>query len=246
MLLPTSYWYIWALPVYHAVALWLWNIFGKESSYVVAVLAILSFFAPKILAITQGIVPDPLDAFKLDSVAANAVWFFCGLHFRSTWLRMVESATRSRMCIAMLAFIAAYACARALGTAEVYFLKPVLAVLALFLASQVLGLMTFKGSVAAVVSWIGRLTLPVYILHIFAISILSAAIKIIGFTSIMRAYPATTDFFITPVLAGIVLLSARVIGHVVVRSPAKWLFVPISSFTRSTDTNASLGLVEKA
>lgn len=69
--------------------------------------------------------------------------------------------------------------------------------------------------------WVGQLTLPVYIFHIFAISALSAVVKLSGLAPMLDS--PLWAIILPPVLAFAILIVSRKLGHLILGSRVSWL-----------------------
>lgn len=173
--LPTPFWYLWALPVYFVST---WVIFrflrGRSRLLAIVPLALLSAAAPLIDAATDSIMREPLDALKLGSVAANALWFYLGAAAPGLWNVLMKNARWSWLAGSAAVYCVLIVPVLMWGVRDEA--KLLLAPLALFICSQAFSLFSMSTRVMDALRWVGRSTLPVYVLHMFAISVISAVV----------------------------------------------------------------------
>lgn len=92
LVLPTSYWYLWALPVFFLVAWGATRLLGRHRSWLLVPLVVLAVAAPALKPLTAGLLTEPMDAVKLSSIAANLVWFYAGVVGRDAWISLMGRA----------------------------------------------------------------------------------------------------------------------------------------------------------
>ena len=228
LILPTSFWYLWALPAFFLLAWGLKRVFGRHAAWALVPLVLLSVAGQSIEDATLGVLTDPMDALKLGSVSENAVWFVLGVFGRPLWLAAMEKATVLRLVGGVVGYAAAYgalASAGLLGPGKV-----VLAVIALWASSQALALFDMQTPPMRAFAAVGRMTLPVYIFHIFAISALSGVVKAAGIDRILAQGAPLWGTILPPVLAVLVILACRLAGRWILGSRARWLLEPRAWF----------------
>jgi uncharacterized membrane protein YcfT len=228
ILLPTSFWYLWALPVFFLTAWGVNRWLRSRAPWVLVPLAILSAASPLIDQATVGVLVDPMDSLKLGSVASNMVWFFAGLYLRPHWISNIAAA-RVWKFVAAIAVYAALFCI-AYGIGELAWAKVVLAPVALWCAAQGLGLLNMNSPVLRVLRVVGEMTLPVYVFHIFAVSALSAGVKVLGLSSVLTDQALISGLILPPVLAVGILATSRILGRWVLASRFHWLLLPSGWF----------------
>ncbi|MDV8069605.1 acyltransferase family protein [Rhodococcus sp. IEGM 1366] len=231
-LLPASFWYLWALPAFFLFTWAVRRVFGARGIYFAIPLAILSALSPWIEDATRPLLEEPLDALKLGSVASNLVWYFCGAYLRDVCLSRMGSASTAKARAGVLMYTVCTVGALLLGVEEE--VKVLIAPIALWAALQVFGTANVASSLGRSLQWIGRQTLPVYIFHIFAISVLSAAVKISGLDEVLRANALLWATLLPPVLAAGIIVSARLLGQGILASPARWLLQAPPLLVKST------------
>lgn len=187
VLLPTPFWYLWALPVYFTLT---WLIFralsGGSRLLVLVPLAVLSAASPLIDVATDSIMREPLDALKLGSVASNALWFYLGASVPSLWYALMKQARWSHLVGSLAVYCVLIVPVLAWGIRDET--KILLAPLALFICSQAFALLSMRNRVMTSLQWVGRSTLPVYVLHMFAISVISALVSKAGLAAFLTKY----------------------------------------------------------
>lgn len=217
--MPSSFWYLWALPVFFLVAWVCHRLLGRFSALALAPFAILAVFAPLIDPATANVLQAPLGRLEIGSVAANLVWFFAGVVGRPVWLRVMENAKWWKFAVSAGIYAGFFTIATMTDT--VVELKFFLAPFALFAAAQIVALVNMRAGLLRALRWVGQLTLPVYIFHIFAISALSAVVNLSGITSAIHS--PVWAIILPPVLSILILMVSRKIGQLILGSRASWL-----------------------
>lgn len=228
LVLPTSFWYLWALPAFFLLAWALQKVLGRHAAWALVPLLALSVAGQSIEDATIGVLTDPMDALKLGSVAENAVWFVLGVVGRPVWLAAMQKASLVRLVIGVVGYAVAYA-----GLAAVDLLGPgkvILAVIALWVSLQALALIDMSSALMRAFAAVGRMTLPVYIFHIFAISVLSGAIGLSGLSRLLGEHAAVWGAVLPPVLAVAIILACRLVGGWILGSRLRWLLEPRAWF----------------
>lgn len=218
---PTSFWYLWALAVYFLIAWCARRLLGRYHCYMLLPLACLAAAAPVIGTSAAGLLDSPLDGVMGVQVAANLLWFYAGTISRTTWEGAMARATTVRCVASTIVFAAATASATAAGVAAET--KVLLAPLALVAATQLLGTARLTARPARALQWVGRHTLPVYILHPFAGSLVTAAFMFTGAREGFLAAPLLWGAIVPLAVTPLIVIGTRVAGGVVAASPAWWL-----------------------
>lgn len=222
--LPTVFWYIWALAFYFVVSWLLLRVFRSLAPWLVVPLFALAFMAPALNEYFIPLIPGPIDALKFGSVALNFVWFYAGIHGRGVWDR-ISSRTTARWCaVWVVAYVAAFSLARVAGHREE--LLPALALIALIATAHAVPLVRAPHLVGHHLEAIGKLTFPVYIFHIFGISVISLLAKASGVGAWVSDNVALAGFVIPPVLTVALIWTSMIVGRVILNSPARWLMSP--------------------
>lgn len=235
LLLPTSFWYLWCLAFYFLLTHALLKLLGDRSVWLLLPLAVLSVLAPLVRQHTLGWVEAPLDAVKASSVLANYLWFFGGVVLVPLWTRLMERARWAWCVIGALAYVAIFWVALTMGAlGEISWHMLPLSVLSLATAGQVLALAPMDGRVGRLLQRIGRDTLPIYIFHIFLLSVFGAGVTLSGVMPTLRAHQAVANWVLPPVmmlvfvplaLAIAALLRSTPLG-VLLKAPARLVAAP--------------------
>jgi uncharacterized membrane protein YcfT len=228
LILPTSFWYLWALPAFFLLAWGLQKVLGRHMAWALVPLAVLSIAGQSIEDATLGVLTDPMDALKLGSVAENAVWFVLGVVGRPLWLAAMERASALRLAGGVVGYAAVYSFLAAtdlLGPG-----KFVLAVIALWVSLNALALLDMRAPVLRAFGAVGRVTLPVYIFHIFAISAISGVVGIVGLDRVLGENAQLWGAIVPPVAAILVIIACRLVGGWVLASRLRWLLEPRAWF----------------
>jgi uncharacterized membrane protein YcfT len=224
LILPTSFWYLWALPAFFLLSWALMKVMGRHAAWALVPLLALSTAGQAIEDATLGVLTDPMDALKLGSVSENAVWFFLGVVGRPLWLAAMERASVVRLVVGVAGYVAAYI---ALGSVDLLGPgKVLLAAIALWTSLQALAVLDMETAPMRAFAAVGRMTLPVYIFHIFAISAMSGAVSAVGVERILAEHAPVWGAILPPVLAVIVILACRLVGGWILGSRARWLLEP--------------------
>ncbi|MGY1769897.1 acyltransferase family protein [Blastococcus sp. SYSU D00813] len=224
ILAPTAFWYLYALPLYFLTARILVAALGHRSAWALIPLAAVSVVAPLLDPATAPIQQDPLPVLMVPSVLANLVWFYLGTQAPELWLRLMKSATPSKLIAAAAGYSTAYWLLTTLDVEPAFRLP--LSALALYAAAQALSLWSMGGSVASLLRAIGARTLPVYILHFFVISALSAAVTSSGALTHLRSQADLWTLLLPAVLVGPIIGGTILAGRLLNASPLRWLLTP--------------------
>ncbi|MBF4617467.1 acyltransferase family protein [Clavibacter sp. VKM Ac-2873] len=221
LVLPTSYWYLWALPVFFLVAWACTRLLGDRRAWALIPFAALAAAAPLLKPLTAGLLTEPMDAVKLSSIAANLVWFYAGVVGRDAWLSLMRRATRLSAVVAVLAYVGVFAALRATGNGLI--LTFAIAAVALVASNQVLAVVGMANPLARALRWVGRQTLPVYVFHIFIVSALSAALKATGVVPALQQHTQLWGAILPIALLVPVVVASRIIGAAVLGSRLRWM-----------------------
>ncbi|MGX4711629.1 acyltransferase family protein [Rhodococcus ruber] len=240
ILLPTPFWYLWALPIYFVLT---WVAFRALSDrarlWLLVPLVALSAASPWIGTATETVMREPLDPLKLGPAASNALWFYLGACLPALWFSMMGRARWRNLAVATLVYTVLVVPVLAWGVRDE--VKVLLAPLALFISAQAFALFSMNTRPMRWMQWVGKSTLSVYILHLFAISIISAAVSKVGLDDILRMNPLVellvplimaVSLTVICVWAGRIILGSRYIA---------WLLEAPAALTRprrqQTDAN---------
>lgn len=217
ILLPTPFWYLWALPIYFTLT---WVTFrllaGRSRLWGLVPLVALSAVSPWVEAATDTAMREPLDALKLGPATSNVLWFYLGACLPSLWFALMKRARWSYLAGSIALYAALIMPVLMWGVGDE--VKVILAPLALLISSQGLALLSMETRVMRSMQWLGRSTLPVYILHLFAISVISAAVTKTGLGDTLTVHPVVetlvplvmaVSLTVTCVWAGQLILGSR-------------------------------------
>lgn len=224
LIFPTSFWYLWALAFFFLVAWTSQRLLGDGARWLTVVFFLLAFAAPLIDDALVPLIPAPFDALKVGSMAANLVWFFVGIHLKSTWDALMARSTTTLAIAAVALYTVSYAAALLLGVRDA--LLPALALIAMIACALLIARIPLEGRIAGMFERIGKATLPVYIFHIFAISALSAIVKLTGFSGWITANFQLAGALIPPLVTIVLVTASIIIGRLILASPVRWLLSP--------------------
>lgn len=227
LVVPTAMWYIWALGLFYVATWALVRALGRRSAVALVPLAAVSAASP---AVAVWSTPD-LDMTNLAAAAGSFVWFYAGVHGHQLVDRLQATTTPGRLAAATGVYSIAAAAAAALGV--LVQVGPLLAPLAVLVAVQAFALAPDGGRLAGALQWIGQLTLPVYVLHFFAISAVSAAAKLTGLGELIQRDLHLWGAVLPPALAVGIVVACRLTGQMIMGSRARWLLVGPAWLTRA-------------
>ena len=221
LILPTSFWYLYALPVFFLMSKLLLRLLGAKSAYALIPVALVSVLAPLVQPYTSTILSEPFDAAKIPSVLANFLWFYLGVHGTTLWAKLSARPSYPKLAAA-LAFYAALYTVMSMFRLEL-FLETVLSLLALYVTAQLVSRVSMEAWVSRGLRKIGSQTLPVYIFHIILVSVLSAIVKLTGVMPVFRDEPAWAAALLPPLLVMPLVLICLLIGRLIKGSRLRWL-----------------------
>ncbi|MET4059043.1 putative membrane protein YcfT [Arthrobacter sp. UYP6] len=221
LILPTSFWYLYALPLFFLVTKILLRLLGTHSVYALIPVALISALAPLVQPYTSTILGEPFDAAKIPSVLANFLWFYLGVHGTALWTRL-SARPGYPMLVGALSLYAAMYSVMTLFKLEL-FLETALSLLALFATAQLVSRISMETTVSRGLRNIGSQTLPVYIFHIILISVLSAAVKLTGLMPFLRDVPGLAAALVPPLLVMPLILICLLAGRLIKGSRLRWL-----------------------
>ena len=221
LVLPTSFWYLYALPVFFLATKFLLRMLGNRSAYALIPLAVMSALSPLVQPYTQGLLTEPFDAAKIPSVLANFLWFYLGVHGAALWASFSRRRSYGVLGLSAALYVAIYAVMTAFRLELL--LETVLSGLALFVTAQLVSRINMDSRAGRGLRRIGSQTLPVYIFHIVLISALSAVVKLTGLMPLLQSSPGMAAAVVPPLLALPVVLLCLSAGSLIKRSPFPWL-----------------------
>ncbi|GIF69027.1 hypothetical protein Ais01nite_70620 [Asanoa ishikariensis] len=207
---PSNLWYLYALALYFA--------FAKA----VRRLPVAAVLVPAaVLSAGVGFLPTPGDR---GGFYQNLVFFLAGLYFRPRIERLAATATRRRLWLTGAVYAVALALMAALGAEEWFGVWLVVsAVAVVFGVTAAARLAVARPSLSARLARLGRITLPIYVIHMPVLALLHGLLvgpvsALGGGAQLVVAvgYPAV----LTAVVIGLSLGIHR--GLIAVR--ARWLF----------------------
>jgi len=224
LILPTSFWYLWCLPVYFVVTHFIHSKLGEKGKWLIVPLLVLAAVAPLVRPYSIQILVQPMDAVKAPPMLANFVWFYAGAYTRPVWDRVMQGASWTKCIVATGVYAGIWVAASFWTFTDEFAWQLVpLSVLALYIAAQVLALVPTGARIPQMLRRIGQDTLPVYIFHIFLISIISAGSKYLGLISFFRNDLPNLSWIIPPVMTACLIPAALGIAWLIRKSPVAFL-----------------------
>lgn len=221
LVLPTSFWYLYALPVFFIATWAMIRVLGRYSVYALIPLGILSALSPVLRESAATLLAPPMDGAKFPSLAANFVWFYLGVHGRSLWDRTMASASYTKLALAGSMYVAV--CLPMMMFDLEIELKVLLSCLALYSMAQLAGLVRMEATLSRMLQRLGSQTLPVYIFHIFLISLLSALVKISGLLPLLHANLDLSNALLPPLVTLPIVVATVWLGARIRSGPFRWL-----------------------
>jgi uncharacterized membrane protein YcfT len=232
--LPVYLWYIWALPVFYLIAWGLERLLGPRSVYALVPMVLLSMAAPAIEQACGRIIDPPFDPVHVQTVTFNLLWFYLGLKRRDVWIAMVAKSRWKIFLVSGLFY------ALIVAVSEYFDMQDRLAILssalALRFAIEVLGRIDSQPHFGRFFAFIGRNTLPVYVMHTTVLTGFTVATHMIA-AHVEPEYMALPIQLFLPILvAGLATLLCICVAKMVARTPLRFLFEPLPSpFVRDKD-----------
>lgn len=221
LVLPTSFWYLYALPVFFLAAWVMIRVLGRYSAYALIPLGILSALSPILRDNAEPLLSAPMDAAKLPSLAAHFVWFYLGVHGRSLWDRTMGSASYWKLALAACAYV--IVCLPMMMFDLEIELKVPLSCMALYAMAQLVGLVRMDALLPRMLQRLGSQTLPVYIFHIFLISIISGLVKISGLLHVLQDHLHLANAVLPPLMTLPIVAATVWLGARIRSGPFRWL-----------------------
>ncbi|MEN0023042.1 MAG: acyltransferase family protein [Microbacterium sp.] len=214
---PTNLWYLLALAAYLAVA----RLTRDVSTAVVLPVA----FAVSAVA-AAGVIPD---LGNLWQVAQNLLFFLAGLRLREGIERFAAASDPVRAVGLGLLYLGAAAVVGVLGMRQWPGVWPLLGAVAVACGVAVCALVDRSAApLARPLRWIGRRTLPIYVLHMIPLALLDAGLRTAGW----RVAPVVEA--IGPVvLTAVVIVICLALHALLVRCGLGMLFDPLPLFDRA-------------
>lgn len=208
---PTNLWYLLALAAYLAVA-------RLTRDVPTAVVLTVAFAVSAVAA--AGLIPD---LGNLWQVAQNLFFFLAGVRLRDAVERFASASGPVRLLALGALYVALAAVVGVLGMRQWPGVWPVLAIVAVALGVTACALVDRSAApLARPLRWIGRRTLPIYVLHMIPLALIDAGVRAAGW----RPNPVVEA-------VGPVVITAAVVGiclalhALLVRSGLGMLFDPL-------------------
>lgn len=222
--LPTSFWYLWALAAFFVAAWVLQRLLRRHAVWVLVPSVVLTFFADSITASSADVLPQSMDALKLGFCAGNFFWYCAGLWGADVWRQVARRATSTKALVA--AAVYGVAVGLSIHTGVFSTVKPLLSAAVLYAIALLTGLVSFTDRLSALLARIGESTLPVYIFHIFLISILSAAVQMSGILELPHNGSSLITWLGPPLLTVLLMASSWQIGRLLQATPLAFTLDP--------------------
>jgi len=235
--LPTTFWYLYALPLYFVLAWALMKALRQRSVYALIPLFLLSATAFLLQPASNAILTDPWDPAKIPDVLRNFVWFYLAVHSKPLWISILRTSSPEKAVAATAAYAGLYWAAAANGLTD--HLRAPLSIGALYMCALLLGLWGGQGRIGVAIQKVGRQTLPVYVLHIFLMPVIMAAISATGLSAVMKSSPDVWNAIAPPLVTLIVVYLTYQGGRLVLASHLAWLF-SIPRWITGAPTRATL------
>lgn len=227
LVLPTSFWYFWCLAAFFVLTYAVHRFLGEKGKWLILPLMVAAALAPLVRPHIMGILVQPMDAVKAPSAIANYVWFFAGTYLRPLWDSVMRNAKWSKLGLAVAGYAAVWVAVSWWNLADEFAWQLVpLAILALYIAAQALALLPMKALVPRILKRIGQDTLPVYVFHIFGISVISAGTKMFGLIDVFRNHLPNLAWVIPPVMVAFLIPATLGIAWLIRKSPFRFLLHP--------------------
>ena len=208
LLLPTTFWYIYALAAYFLVSLAVANCGPRVKVFIGLAALALSSISPLYSDLSRDVLSHPWSSPQIPAILANFVWFYVGAFGREPWTKLTVHGSKWTALATSGCYVAVYLGLRLVGLDQM--LKPVLSALGLFAVAMACNSLTGTGVVQSLFSRIGRATLPVYIFHIVLISVILEVIARSPIADFYRENPGWLSLLTVPLITvALVVLSFR-------------------------------------
>ena len=242
-LLPTTLWYIWALPVFYTLAWVLDRWLGKNSVYALIPMLALAIAAPWIGQATENMLGPPLFVVQSRAVPGNLVWFYLGLQARPLITGIAAGTTLPRL-------LASTALALAVIVLVRYFDDDRLLVVAtpfvLWAALEWLGRVRADAPYARPLAKVGRNTLPVYVLHTFVLTGLSFVVRALHIGDRLPVSAMWLQIVLPVCMTAALVVACLWAGRLFARMGLGFLTEPAPSPFRSRKPRAELVAADRA
>ncbi|MFC7788160.1 acyltransferase family protein [Microbacterium sp. MAHUQ-60] len=210
---PTNLWYLLALALY--------LVLGRLTRGVpTAVLLPVAFVVSASAA--AGILPD---GGNLWQVGQNVFFFLAGLRLRAAVRRLAEHRPGWRIAVVLAGvYVAGLLLVRLLGAAQWFGVWTLLSILAVAAGVGICALIDRWEPAAAPLRWIGRRTLPIYVIHMIPLALADRMLR--GVDDWVFSGPMLA--VLEPLLVVAVVIAVSLGVHaLLMRVGARWLFDPL-------------------
>lgn len=208
---PTNLWYLLALAVYLLIA--------RVVRHVPTAVVLPVAFAIAAIA-AAGLIPDLGNLWQL---VQNLLFFLAGLRLRSSIERFAAASGPLRTVMLGAAYVGAVGAVGVLGMRQWPGVWPMLAIVAVAFGVAACSLLDrHAGVIARPLRWIGRRTLPIYVIHMIPLALIDGALRGSGWVAtpaVEVAWPI--------VLAAVVIAICLAVHAGVVRMGLGVLFDPL-------------------
>ncbi|MBB3957157.1 acyltransferase family protein [Novosphingobium sediminicola] len=227
LVLPVYLWYIWALPVFYLIAWGLERLLGARSIYALVPMALLSVAAPAIGQACGPITGPPFDPVHVQTVSFNLFWFYLGLKGKDVWIVMVAKGSWIMLWLAGLLY------GLVVAVSEYFDLEDYLAVissaLALRFAIEVLGRVDIQTHAGKCLAFVGRNTLPVYVMHTTVLTGFTLATRLLPAHAEQQYMMLSIQLLVPILIATLATLLCIGIAKAAAKTPFRFLFEPLPS-----------------
>lgn len=210
---PTNLWYLYALALYFTIARLTRNV---PTPWLLGGALVISTVA------AAGLIPGP-DSSNLYQVFQNLFFFLAGLRLRPVVEKLAANASFPRMLAAGAAYAAGLLFMAVLNAQEWFGAWTVVSVLAIcfgVLASVLIS--RHLKRVTQVMSWLGRQTLPIYVIHMPLLAVISVLLQ--GPLSVLEPRGTLTAAIEPIVLTVVIMALCLALHRALTAIGGSWLF----------------------
>ena len=227
-ILPTYYWYIWALPAYYLLSVGARRLLGRASPWLIVPAALISFFALELDNLFSRLYPPVLELAWTAATMQNFLWFYIGIVAKTWIVGTLERTRRRTMVLALVAALAFVIVVRLLPAGTTTSLVVVGGSERFMQMVQTPGYVVMMLSIFVLLratwftrffNWIGRGTLSVYILHLWLIIAMTAVLLVVPPPQL----PPWLGWIVPIVLTLAISVVSRLIGRLITKSPFRWM-----------------------
>jgi fucose 4-O-acetylase-like acetyltransferase len=225
-IVPSFYWYIWALPVYYVIAAGLRRLLGRNAAWLLAPAALLSLCAHDINTALTPLYPRVLEVMWTTETMQNFLWFYLGIVAKEWIVCSFDTASRRALMPAFAAALA-YVIALRLTPWHPHSVTPVGGWERLVQMIETPGYMVLAMSLFVMLrntrvtrffNWIGRGTLSVYLFHFFGIMTVTVLVMFLPEPEL----PPWLGWIAPLALAIAISAACRWIGIGIGKTPLRW------------------------